>query len=120
MSLGFSACVAHGTALQTCYTLPVKRFQSLLLGLLSIFGGSYTASLILPIEETILDYAASSGTYRDGPFEQSQAVAINLLTNLGAITGNPDGTFRPGRRLNRAEFLKVAFLSHPFAQDFVW
>lgn len=46
-------------------------------------------------------------------FTMQQEVAIGLLTELGAVSGNPDGTFAPNRTLNRAEFVKIVLNSHP-------
>jgi len=61
-----------------------------------------------------VSYADRTGQYTDSPtFSQEEAVAISVLTNLGAVQGNPDGTFAPDRRLNRAEFTKIALLSSP-------
>jgi len=69
--------------------------------------------LLIPLVALALNYTDRTGRYADAPFSRSEAAAISLLTSLGAVQGNPDGSFRPERTLNRAEFLKIAFLSHP-------
>lgn len=46
-------------------------------------------------------------------FTFQQEVAIGVLTELGAVSGNPDGSFAASRTLNRAEFVKIALASHP-------
>jgi len=51
--------------------------------------------------------------YSDAPFIHAESAAINILTQIGAVEGNPDGTFDPKRTLNRAEFLKIVLLSDP-------
>jgi hypothetical protein len=45
--------------------------------------------------------------YTDGPFRLPEAAGITFLTERGVVQGNPDGTFRPGRTLNRAELLTI-------------
>lgn len=46
--------------------------------------------------------------YDDAPFDDhSVNVAVSALTRIGVIRGNDDGTFRPDRRLNRAEFMTI-------------
>lgn len=76
------------------------RRLSLLIGLLT-----------LPALALALDYDKSSERYTDAPFSVGDAAGISVLTNLGAVSGNPDGTFAADRSVNRAEFLKIAFLS---------
>ncbi len=65
----------------------------------------------LPLAAFALDYTDQSKMYTDAPFVKPEAVAISVLTNLKAIKGNDDGSFAASRTLNRAEFLKIAFLS---------
>ena len=60
-----------------------------------------------------LEYQDRSVQYTDAPFSLAEAAGISLLTEVGAVEGNPDGTFRPNRTLNRAEFLKIALASAP-------
>ena len=57
--------------------------------------------------------------YVDAPFPTDEAAGISVLTRLGAVEGNPDGTFRPNRTLNRAEFVKIVLLSHPRGPSWV-
>ncbi len=54
-----------------------------------------------------LDFSDISAHYTDGPFALPEAAGISLLTRSGIVEGNPDGTFRPRRTLNRAEFLTI-------------
>ncbi len=54
-----------------------------------------------------LDFSDISGQYEDGPFSTPESVGISLLTREGVLEGNPDGTFRPNRTLNRAEFTTI-------------
>lgn len=68
---------------------------------------------LLPLQVAALDYSNRSLLYTDAPFGRAESAGISVLTALGAVEGNPDGTFRPGRTLNRAEFLKIVFLSAP-------
>ena len=65
-----------------------------------------------PVMVAALDYSDRTDDYDDTPSVQSEAVAISVLTSLEAVQGYPDGTFHPERKLNRAEFLKIALLSH--------
>ena len=56
--------------------------------------------------------------YTDEPtFTSAENAGIYLLTNLGVINGYPDGSFRPQRLINRAEFAKILvnvyFLHNP-------
>lgn len=58
-----------------------------------------------------LDYNDLTDRYSDAPFSLAEAAGISVLTEVGAVSGNPDGSFAAGRTLNRAEFLKIALLS---------
>ncbi|MDA1292905.1 MAG: S-layer homology domain-containing protein [bacterium] len=69
--------------------------------------------LILPLNVVALEYRNLSLMYLDAPFTPAESAGISVLTSVGAIEGNPDGTFRPNRTLNRAEFLKIALASSP-------
>lgn len=69
--------------------------------------------MALPLGVCALDYSDQSLMYMDAPFRPAEAAGISLLTTIGAVQGNPDGTFLAARTLNRAEFLKIALLSYP-------
>jgi len=69
--------------------------------------------LFLPFQAVALEYRNLSLYYTDAPFTPAESAGISLLTSLNAVSGNPDGTFRPNRTVNRAEFLKIALASHP-------
>ncbi len=46
--------------------------------------------------------------YDDAPFDDRQTdLAVSVLTEEGILLGNDDGTFRPNRNLNRAEFVQI-------------
>lgn len=69
--------------------------------------------LALPAATFALDFSNVTNRYNDAPFSKAESAGISVLTNLGAVSGNPDGTFAPNRTLNRAEFLKMVFGSVP-------
>jgi len=70
--------------------------------LLSLF-----LSMVTPVSVSALDFVDVTDRYRDAPFSAADTAGISVLTSLGVVEGNPDGTFAPGRGLNRAEFLKI-------------
>jgi len=74
---------------------------------------SATLLLAVPFSVLALDYSDSSALYKDAPFNLAERAAISVLTNLKAVEGYPDGTFKPNQKLNRAEFLKIVLLSNP-------
>lgn len=45
--------------------------------------------------------------YSDAPWDREVDVAVSALTSIGVLRGNDDGTFRPSRTLNRAEFITI-------------
>ena len=71
------------------------------------------AAVALPFAVFAIAYENLSLLYTDAPFLPAEAAAVSVLTKLGAVQGNPDGSFRPNRLLNRAEFLKIAIASNP-------
>lgn len=72
----------------------------------------------VPTVAFALDFSESSSRYADSAsFTRAERAGISVLTNLGAVSGNPDGTYAAGRTLNRAEFLKIVLKSAP-TQDF--
>lgn len=66
-----------------------------------------------PLLTFALDYSNQTDRFTDGPFTDAEEAGISVLVNLGAVEGNPDGTFAARRTLNRAEFLKIVFASYP-------
>ena len=68
---------------------------------------------LLPLSASALEYKNLSLLYTDAPFLPADAAGISVLTSLGAVEGNPDGTFRSSDRVNRAEFLKIVLARHP-------
>ncbi len=68
----------------------------------------------LPVASFALDYQHGDDDYSDvGSFSVAEQAAISVLTDVGAVAGNPDGSFAPDRTLNRAEFTKIAVASAP-------
>jgi len=63
--------------------------------------------LLIPLSSVARDYNADNLPYKDAPADRSTAVAVSVLTEAGIVEGIPDGTFRPERHLNRAEFMKI-------------
>lgn len=67
--------------------------------------------LALPVSAFALNYTDATERYTDAPFSTAESAGISLLTNIGAVSGNPDGSFAAERTLNRAEFLKIVLAS---------
>ncbi len=68
--------------------------------------------LSLPVAVFALDYQHGDDGYSDSErFSAAERAAISVLTDIDAVSGNPDGTYAPHRTLNRAEFTKIALLS---------
>ena len=73
------------------------------------FLASLVAISLIPIATFAFDYQDRSERYTDAEsFSLAESAAISLLTEAGSVSGNPDGSFRPERQLNRAEFLKMS------------
>lgn len=75
-------------------------------------------SLALPIATVAaglvdISFTDRTSVYSDAPFNAAITAGVSVLTEAGALEGNPDGTFRPDALLNRAEFLKIVLKSHP-------
>lgn len=70
-----------------------------------------SALLLVPATALALNYSDATSRYSDQPFSLGEAAGISVLTHLGAIEGNPDGSFAAERTLNRAEFVKIVLLS---------
>ncbi|WP_406242013.1 S-layer homology domain-containing protein [Tissierella carlieri] len=68
-----------------------KRFALLLMALMLLNFGVANASGIFS------DVKGTEWFYKD----------VNLLIELGAISGYTDGTFRPSNKVSRAEFIKI-------------
>jgi hypothetical protein len=73
----------------------------------------FSIGLMIPLQVAALEYRNLSLLYTDAPFTPAEAAGISLLTSLNAVSGNPDGTFRPNRTVNRAEFMKIVLSSYP-------
>ncbi len=71
-------------------------------------------AVLVPFAVFALDFTDSSVRYKDeAQFSTADRAGINVLTNIGAVSGNPDGRFYARRSVNRAEFMKILFLSNP-------
>ncbi len=67
---------------------------------------------LLPAAALALDFQHEDDGYADSAsFSVAERAAISVLTDIGAVSGNPDGSFAAGRTLNRAEFTKIALLA---------
>jgi len=66
------------------------------------------ASAIL-LSQGLFPLIAQAASFPDVPASNPYAVAISALADMKVINGNPDGTFAPGRTVNRAEFLTMLY-----------
>lgn len=87
----------------------MKRF---LLPVSAILSVALAAGAVAQTASTSgsLDFSADLDLrrYSDAPFDDHQTdLAVSVLTEEGVLRGNDDGTFRPERRLNRAEFVQI-------------
>ncbi len=71
------------------------------------------ASLLVTVPSIAfaLNYDDLTDRYSDRPFSTAETAGISVLTEIGAVSGNPDGSFAAERTLNRAEFVKIALLA---------
>ncbi len=72
-----------------------------------------TLLAVVPSIAFALDYQDLTGRYSDRPFSTAETAGISVLTEIGAVGGNPDGSFAAERTLNRAEFMKIAVAAAP-------
>ncbi|MBU0767050.1 S-layer homology domain-containing protein [Patescibacteria group bacterium] len=61
---------------------------------------------LLPLSAFALNYDADL-PYLDVAPNYAEKVSVGALTDEGILEGNPDGTFKYTRLLNRAEFMKI-------------
>lgn len=73
---------------------------------------SAIALLLVPALALALEFTDLTDRYTDAPFSRAETAGISVLTEVGAVSGNPDGTFAPGRTLNRAEFVKIVLIPY--------
>lgn len=64
--------------------------------------------LFLPVSVFALTFEVKTLPYSDSPSDLPTQIAISTLTEMEIVKGNPDGTFKPGVSINRAEFIKIA------------
>ncbi len=82
-------------------TLPVSAFLVVALAT-TAFAQNVIITGTLDFNEIDLD------RYSDAPFNDHQTdLAVSVLTEESILFGNDDGTFRPERTLNRAEFVQI-------------
>ncbi len=63
---------------------------------------------VLPVLAFARSYEVTELPYSDTTtIDRPTAIALSVLTDERILQGNPDGTFRPYRYLNRAEFVKI-------------
>jgi uncharacterized protein YkwD len=55
--------------------------------------------------------------FSDMPPENRYSTAVDYLSSAGIVNGYPDGTFRPEKTVNRAEFLKLVLESAGITND---
>ncbi|MDD5025920.1 MAG: S-layer homology domain-containing protein, partial [Candidatus Peribacteraceae bacterium] len=65
-------------------------------------------ALSMPAAIAAAMYDTKHLPYSDAPSDTETAVAVSTLTEEGIVQGYTDGTFKPQRLVNRAEFLKMA------------
>lgn len=70
----------------------MKKLTFLILGLFSV---------------SLLPYSLQAKEYSDVSSDYKYSSAIQFMTEQGVIQGNPDGTYKPEKQLNRAELLKI-------------
>lgn len=71
-----------------------------------------TLLFTLPAAAFALDFQHGDDRYSDASrLSAAERAAVSVLTDVGAVSGNPDGSFAAERTLNRAEFTKIALLS---------
>lgn len=67
--------------------------------------------IILGAKKTAIQEAAG-GSFSDVASGEWFAKYIETAKSLGIVSGNPDGTFAPGRIVNKVEFLKMLLLTY--------
>ena len=77
------------------------------------------AGILLPVSVFALSYDSSNLPYMDVPMDLPTKIAISTLTELEIVRGNPDGTYKPGVPMNRAEFMKIVMALLPPTNVFV-
>jgi len=68
----------------------------------TLLSGVMTLSAMLPSVAV-----AETATFKDIPSGSPVAEAAEYLRGVGVLSGYPDGTFRPGQKVNRAEAIKI-------------
>lgn len=63
--------------------------------------------LSLATSSALAATSAASTYFPDVPTDHDNAKALRVLQQTGLLGGYPDGTFRPGQTINRAELLKI-------------
>lgn len=68
--------------------------------------------LLVPASAFAIAFTDVSDRYGDRKdITIPERAGVSVLTSIGAVSGNPDGTFAPDRTLNRAEFMKITLIA---------
>lgn len=73
--------------------------------------------LIFTLAKKTSESSASVSPFKDVKADDWFAPFVVLAKNEGIVKGNPDGTFAPGRNVNRAEFLTMLLKSLKLKED---
>ncbi len=68
-------------------------------------------------DEALLEHQTTESPYPDVPEDAWYGEAVATLSHMGVIKGFPDGTFRPGADITRAEFVTIAVGFFSFQED---
>lgn len=71
-------------------------------------------------DEVRNEYWSQANPYSDVAITDWYNNAISTLTNLGVITGYPDGTFLPNGNITRAEFATMAVRFFIITEEYTW
>lgn len=71
-------------------------------------------------DEVRNEYWSTTNPYPDVNIENWYNNAISTLTNLGVISGYPDGTFQPNGKITRAEFATIAVRFFVVTEEYTW
>ena len=73
------------------------------------------ATLIFRIAN--IDEATEGDGFSDVDIDDWYGPYVYALSNVGIISGNPDGSFEPRENINRAEFLQLVILTFSYVMD---
>ncbi len=73
--------------------------------------------IILEGSQTEIPESAAASAFTDVAVTDWFAPYVMSAQQIGIVAGNPDGTFAPGRNVNRAEFIKMVLEANEFKKD---